>query len=178
MSQEAYSRQLISSHNMVNATSADTPHRSGHTTDGIPKTTLDNLDKDIITAKYQSLVGSLLWLAHATCPDICAATSLIAQYKKQPSSGHYDVARDVLTYLIGTSDHGIRFAHKTNTTLVNFIGFPPAPDATFSDANWGPQHASVPSPSPSPSQPPKIIDNNYMRSLNGHATYRSGGPIS
>jgi hypothetical protein len=31
LSQEAYPRQIISSHNMVNATPADTPYRSGHT---------------------------------------------------------------------------------------------------------------------------------------------------
>jgi hypothetical protein len=79
-----------------------------------------------------------------------------------------------VNYLIGTSDHGIRFTHKTNTILVNLIGFVPAPDATFSDANWGPQNASV----PSPSQPPKIINTNYAKSLYGHVTYRSGGPIS
>jgi hypothetical protein len=48
------------------------------------------------------------------------------------------------------------------------------PYATFSYANWGPQHASV----PSPSQPPKIIDTNNLRLLYGHVTYRSGDPIS
>jgi hypothetical protein len=88
LSQEAYYRQLILSHNMVNATSADTPYCSGHTIDDIPKTTLDNLEQDIITAKYQSLVGSLLWLAYDTHPDMCVTTSLIAQYNKQPSSGN------------------------------------------------------------------------------------------
>jgi hypothetical protein len=141
VSQEAFSHQLISSHNMANATSADAPYRSGHTIDDIPKTTLDILEQDIITSKYQSLVGSLLWLAYATRPDICVATSLLAQYNKQPSSGHYDAARYVLKYLSGTSDHGLHFTHKTNTTLVNFIGFDPAPDEFFCDANRGPQNA-------------------------------------
>jgi hypothetical protein len=135
LSQEAYSRQLISSHNMANATSADTPYRSGHTIDDIPETTLDTLEQDIITAKYQTLIGSLLWLAYTTRPDICVATSLLAQYNKQLSSGHYDAALYVLKCLSGTSDHGLRFAHKTNTTLINFIGFDPAQDATFCDAN-------------------------------------------
>jgi hypothetical protein len=119
-------------------------------------------------------VGSLLWLAYATRPDICVAASLLAQYNTQPSPGHYDAARYVLTYLLGTSDHGLRFTHKPNTTSVNFIGFVPSQDATFSDTNWGPQNTSV----PSPSQPPKIIHTNYTRSLYGHITYRSGGPIS
>jgi hypothetical protein len=161
---------------MENTTPADTQCRSAHIIEDIPKTKFDNLEQDIITAKYQSLVGSLLWLSYAIHPNICVATSLIAQYNKQPSSGHYDAARYVLKYLIGTSDHGLRFAHKTNKTLVNFIGFVvPAPDTTFSYANWGPQTAPV----PSPSQPPKITDTSYTISLyGGHVTHRSGGPIS
>jgi hypothetical protein len=152
MSQESYYRELILSHNMANATPVDTPYRSGHTIDDIPKTKLDNMEQYIINAKYQSLVRSLLWLENATCPDICVATSLLARY--------------ALKYLIRTSNPSLQFAHKTNTPLVNFIDFVPAPDATFSDTKWVPQNAPV----PSPSQPPNIINANYTRSLNGHVS--------
>jgi hypothetical protein len=79
----------------------------------------------------------------------------------------------MLKYIIGTIKHGIRF-NQSNTMLINFIGCISVPDTTFSDANWGPQNASV----PSPSQPPKTIDAHYTRSLYAHVTYRSGGPIS
>jgi hypothetical protein len=159
---------------MSNDTPTDTPYRSGHTIDDIPKTDMPTLEQDIVTAKYQSLVGSLLWLAYATRRELCVATSLLAQYNKQPSSGHYDAARYVLKYILGTIEHGLRFTHKPSTTLVNFIGFVPTPNTTFSDANWGPQNASV----PAASQPPIHIHTNYTRSLYGHVTYRSGGPIS
>jgi hypothetical protein len=159
---------------MSNATPADTPYRSGHTIDDIPKTDMPTLEQDIVTAKYQSFVGSLLWLAYASRPDLCVTTSLLDQYNKQPSSGHYDAAQCVLKYIVGTIYHGLRFTHKPNTTLVNFIGFAPPPNTTFSDANWGPQNASV----PTASQPPIHIDTHYSRSLYGHVTYRSGRPIS
>jgi hypothetical protein len=159
---------------MSNATPADTPYNSGHTIDDIPKTGMPTLEQDIVTAKYQSLVGSLLWLAYATRPDLCVATSLLDQYNKQPSSGHYYAARYVLKHIIGTIDHGLWFTHKPNTTLVNFIGFVPPPSTTFSNANWGHQNTSI----PTASQPPIHIDTNYTRSLYGHVTYRSGGPIS
>jgi hypothetical protein len=167
LSQEAYSRQLISAHQMSNDTPADTPHHSGHTIGNIPKTYMPTLEQDIVTAKYQSLIGSLLWLAYATCPDLCVATSLLAQYNKQPSSGHYDAARYVLKYIIGIIDHGLWFTHKPNTTLIKFIGYLPPPDTMFSDANWVPQNASV----PTASQPTIHIDTNYTRSLYGHVIY-------
>jgi hypothetical protein len=174
LSQEAYYRQLISAHQMSNATPADTPYHSGHTIDNIPKTDMSTLEQNIVTANYQSLVGSLLWLAYATHPDFCVTTSLMAQYNKQTSSGHYDAARYVLKYILVTIDRGLWFTHKPNTTIVNFIGFAPPPNTTFSDANWGRQNASVPK---SP-HPPIHIDTHYTRSLYGHVTYRSDGLIS
>jgi hypothetical protein len=134
-----------------------------HTVQFIPSKTFPRLtlEQDIVTSKYRSLVGSLLWLAYATRPNLCVTTSLLDQYNKQPSSGHFYAARHVLTYILGTIYHGLRFTHKPNTTLVNFIGFVPPPNTFFSYANWGPQNESV----PTASQPPIHIDTNYNRSL-------------
>jgi hypothetical protein len=135
---------------------------------------MPTLEQDIVTSKYQSIVGSLLWLSYSNCPDLCVTTSLSDQYNTQPSSGHYDAAPYVLKYILGTIDHGLWFIHKPNNTLVNSIGFVRPPNTTFSDANWGPQNASI----PTASQPPIHIDTNYNQALYGHITYRSGGPIS
>jgi hypothetical protein len=60
LSQEAYCRQLISAHQMSNVTPADTPYLSGHAIDALPMTDMPTLEQYIVTAKYQSLVGSLL----------------------------------------------------------------------------------------------------------------------
>jgi hypothetical protein len=38
--------------------------------------------------QYQSLVGSLNWLAHTTHPDLSTIVSLLAQHQSTPSSGH------------------------------------------------------------------------------------------
>jgi hypothetical protein len=141
ISQEAYYGQLILSHNMVNATPANTPYRYRHTIDDIPKTTFHNLEQDKITPNSQSLVESLHWLAYPTHLDICIATSILAQYSNQPSSSHYNTTLYLLKYLIGTNAHFIIFTHKINTTLVNFIGLVPSPVTALSDANWGPQNA-------------------------------------
>jgi hypothetical protein len=134
---------------------------------------MPTLEQDIVIAKYQSPWLTPL-VAYATRPDLCVSTSLLAQYNKQPSSGHYDADRYVLKYIFGTIDHGLRFTHEPNNTLVNFIGFVPPPNTTFPDANWGPQNASV----PTASQPLIHIDTNYTWSLYGHVTYRAGSLIS
>jgi hypothetical protein len=129
---------------MSNATSLDTQYRSCHTINKIPKTDMPTPEQEIVIEKYESLIGSLLWLAYTIHPDICVTTSLLAQYNKQPSSGHYDAAGYVLKYILRTIYHGLWFNHKPNTTLVKFIGFVPPLNTTFSDANWGLQNASVP----------------------------------
>jgi hypothetical protein len=61
LSREANYHQLISAHQMSNATPGGTPHRSNHTIDDITKTDIPTLEQDIVIAKYQSLVDSLLW---------------------------------------------------------------------------------------------------------------------
>jgi len=43
--------------------------------------------------QYQSLVGSLNWLAHTTHPDLSTIVSLLAQHQSNPSPGHLDAAR-------------------------------------------------------------------------------------
>jgi hypothetical protein len=72
------------------------------TVDEIPKYRTAPLEQDISTAKYQSLIGSLMWLTYATHPDLCVVTSLLAQYNNQPSTGHYDAATYILSYIRGT----------------------------------------------------------------------------
>jgi hypothetical protein len=102
-----------------------------------------------------------MWLAYTTRLDLCIVTYFLSQYNKQPSSGRYDAVRYELKYILGTIDHGIWFTGKPNTTLVNFIGFVPPPNTTFSDIKSVPQNASI----PTPSQPPIRIDTTYTRSL-------------
>jgi hypothetical protein len=91
---------------------------------------MSTLEQEIVTAKYQSIVGSLLWLAYDTRPELC-----VSRRQKKPPSGHYDAARYVLKYIFDTADHSLQFTDKPNTVIVNFIGFVPPLHTTFSDAN-------------------------------------------
>jgi hypothetical protein len=69
---------------------------------------------------YQSLVGSLNWLAHTTRPDIATVVSLLAQHQSEPSTGHLDSALYVVNYLASTKTLGIYFTSRRQTRLESF----------------------------------------------------------
>ena len=61
----------------------------------------------VIDAKlpYRSLIGSLLWIARMTRPDIAFAMSYLSQFNCAYDARHYDALKRVLKYLYSTKDH-------------------------------------------------------------------------
>jgi len=78
---------------------------------------MTSTEQDKLRLQYQSLVGSLNWLAHTTRPDISTAVSLLAQHQSLPSKGHLDAAIYVAKYLSHTSNLGLYFSSSDRSTL-------------------------------------------------------------
>ncbi|GMF31110.1 unnamed protein product [Phytophthora fragariaefolia] len=77
---------------------------------------------------YRELIGSLLYVANATRPDISAILSTHSQYLDCPRDMHWWAALRVLHYLKGTATRGIRFrCSSSNRTGIR----------AYADANWG-----------------------------------------
>jgi hypothetical protein len=58
---------------------------------------------------YGELVGSMLYLAVCTRPDIAHAVGVLARYMSAPSMEHWKTARAVLRYVAGSASVGIKF---------------------------------------------------------------------
>ncbi len=126
-----------------------TPYRAGISIDSIPTDNLSSSNRDDLRLKYQSLIGSLNWLSTTTRPDISTAVSLLAQHQSHPSSGHMDAALYVVHYLANTKSLGIFFSSRQQSKLESYLHFPiSSPMLSMSDANWGPQDATVTVSSP------------------------------
>ncbi len=69
-----------------------TPYRSGFPVDAIPHVEMSSPDRDVLRLLYQSIVGSLNWFAHTTCPDLSTIVSMLAQHQCNPSPGHLEAA--------------------------------------------------------------------------------------
>jgi hypothetical protein len=67
---------------------------------------------------YRNLLGSLLWLARGTRPDISFAVGYLSQFCHSYGEEHFNAARRVLKYLIATKDRTLvlpKINHKVLT---------------------------------------------------------------
>ena len=76
-------------------------------------------------ATYMSAIGSLLWLAACTRPDIAYTVSTLARYCSNPGQAHYDALLHLLGYIYYTRDYVLRYVPDTSYGLV-----------VYSDASW------------------------------------------
>jgi hypothetical protein len=60
---------------------------------------MSSTECDKLRLEYQSLVGSLNWLAHTTRPDLSTIVSMLAQHQSNPSTGHMESAQYAAKYL-------------------------------------------------------------------------------
>ncbi|GAQ92153.1 hypothetical protein KFL_009340020 [Klebsormidium nitens] len=64
---------------------------------------------DVERYPYASLVGSLLYLANCTRPDLAQATASLARFMSSPTEDHWRLAKSVLSYLAGTVEAGLTY---------------------------------------------------------------------
>jgi hypothetical protein len=121
-----------------------TPYQSDCCIDSVPHEPMTGEARNELRLRFQSLVGSLNWLAHTMRPDIATVVSLLAQHQSGPSSGHLKAAIHVAYYLASTKTLGIYFTSRHQSKLESFLHFPiESQILSMSDANWGPQDASA-----------------------------------
>jgi Reverse transcriptase (RNA-dependent DNA polymerase) len=78
--------------------------------------------------EYQRKVGSILFAAISTRPDIAFAASRLARHNQNPGDTHHEAADRVIKYLYSTKSLCIRYGHDDSTE--SFIC---ASDSSFAD---------------------------------------------
>ena len=73
--------------------------------------------RQMATIPYRSAVGSLMYLAVCTRPDISAAISSLSRFNSKPGMAHWEGVQHVLRYLKGTSGEGIIYKKGVSTAL-------------------------------------------------------------
>ncbi|GLC47151.1 hypothetical protein PLESTB_000600200 [Pleodorina starrii] len=58
---------------------------------------------------YSALVGSLLYIAGCTRPDISQAVGVLTRHMSAPGKEHWKAGKEVVRYLAGTADYGLVF---------------------------------------------------------------------
>ena len=117
VNQQKYINNLLEKFGMQNCKSTATPMELG--------LKLEKGNTEEIEKPYQNLIGSLMYLAVATRPDISYAVSYLSQFNTCYNNLHWTAAKRVLRYLMGTKEIGLTF-RKTGEKIIG-----------FADADWG-----------------------------------------
>ena len=118
VSQENYTKKVLQRYNMHECNKVTTP---------IVKMTVPETDcciKEKIP--YREAVGSLMYLAVGTRPDIAFAVSTVSQALDKPTEADWQKVKHILKYLKGTSQIGIVYQAGHQTGVLT----------TYSDADY------------------------------------------
>ncbi|KAI0995909.1 Copia protein, partial [Podosphaera aphanis] len=124
LTQDAYARQILERFCLENCRPADTPIAAGFDVFLVPN---DGAATAAQIKEYQSKVGSLLYLAVHTRPDIAFACSSFSRYLSNPSLQHLKGLDRIFRYIRGTINLGIMYDGNSPTQQLH----------GYCDSDWG-----------------------------------------
>ena len=105
MSQSSYIRSILERFNVFR-------------TSPIPASPSVNLrainEKNVEDVPFCEVVGSLMWIANQTRPDIANAVRAVARHSHEPKEVHWKAAQKILAYLRATAHLGITYHAKSD----------------------------------------------------------------
>jgi len=101
---------------------------NGYNTPAVKTSIGVNENKELTTKKhasYRALIGSLIWLATMTRPDIAYAVNKLTRVMHHPTTDDWIAAKRVLRYLKQTSQLGLTYHQNGNKEVIG-----------YSDSDW------------------------------------------
>ena len=124
--QDAYLRQILERYSLDNSCTADCPSAAGS---GIHMVKYEGKATPHEISEYQSKIGSLLYLAVHTRPDIAYQCSSLSRFLVNPSPQHLKAANRVIQYLAGTTKLCLVYDGKLEPKLSKLH--------CYCDSDWG-----------------------------------------
>ena len=63
--------------------------------------------------RVREALGTILWSANSTRPDIAYATKFASRHRQKPLKCHWELIKRIFRYLKGTSDRGLRYGRTS-----------------------------------------------------------------
>lgn len=115
MHQKQYILKLLEKYKLVDAKKVSTP--------ADPNVKLcknDEVSKSVDPVLYQSMVGSLLYVATATRPDISQAVGVVSKFNSNPTEAHLTAVKRILRYLKGSLDVVLTYKKSEDGQVVGY----------------------------------------------------------
>ena len=117
LSQTSYIDTILSRFSLSNTRPLASPISPGATLSKIntpsDATEMDHMKK----IPYREAVGSLMYAAVATRPDVTFAISTLSQFLENPGLVHWEAVKHVLRYLSGTKTHALTYGNERHDLL-------------------------------------------------------------
>ena len=120
LSQKQYIEKLLERYGLQDANPVSTPMDLN-----VKLVADDGYSKPVDRIRYKSMIGSLLYAAIATRPDISHAVGALSKFSSAPTEVHLTAVKRFLRYLKGTIGLSLQYKHTLNSEIVG-----------FSDADW------------------------------------------
>ena len=105
--QEQYIKKILERFNMSDCKPVSIP------ADTNVKFSSESLDKDI-KFPYREAIGSLMYLATGTRPDLAYVVSALSQFISSPSTANVTAVKRIFRYLKSSTDYGLCFSNAKN----------------------------------------------------------------
>lgn len=121
ISQTAYINKILKKFHMEEAKNSAIPAEPGLHLSGNKKATTDEFQDKVNQIPYREAVGSLLFLARVSRPDIEYAVNRASQFLTNFSEEHWQAVKRIFRYLCGTKNFGITYGSSGSEG--NLTGF-------------------------------------------------------
>lgn len=114
ITQEKYTERLLELFGMLHSRPVDTPMAaifliiSGNGTKDYEE------QNEVMKHPFGEVMGSLLYLAQRSRPNISFAVSLLCRYVQDPGMHHWNAAKHIMRYLRGTATNGLIIGNSTS----------------------------------------------------------------
>ena len=135
LSQKQYIINMLERYGFADCGTVSTPIDPGValTEEQCPKT--DEEKQEMRSIPYISAIGSLIYLAISTRPDISFAVGRLARYNTNPGPAHWQAVKHLFRYLKGTMDYRLTLSPDSTTSEL-FVGYSDADHGGCKDTGY------------------------------------------
>lgn len=125
LDQTAYAKRILKRFNMENCNAVASPLDPAQKISKEMCAKGDAEKRIMSDVPYRQAIGSLMFLAQTTRPDISFAVNLLSRYCENPGPGHWGAVKRVLRYIKGTTEYRLKYGSSNDDALIG-----------FSDSDW------------------------------------------
>ncbi|KAG5895509.1 hypothetical protein JTB14_009220 [Gonioctena quinquepunctata] len=81
---------------------------------------VENISEKLTNIPYREAVGSLMFAAVVSCPDIAYSVGVASRFLNDPSKTHWNAVERIIRYLNATSELGIHYSKEEQLQLSGF----------------------------------------------------------